>query len=99
MFNDVCFFNGVKMRVLNRYVANLIYTLTGMRSFKEVKEHFEDYPYDVITNNGRKYFICGYCPSCNLDNSGSETEFDMTWVIDSKTGVLMIKDIIVEKIR
>lgn len=58
MFNDVCFFNGVKMRVLNRYVANLIYTLTGMRSFKEVKEHFEDYPYDVITNNGRKYFIC-----------------------------------------
>lgn len=99
MFNDVCFFNGVKMRVLNRDVANLIYTLTGMRSFKEVKEHFENYPYDVITNNGKKCFICGYCPSCSLDDSGRETEFDMTLVIDTKTGVLMIRDMVVEKIR
>ena len=99
MFNDVCFFNGVKMRILNRDVANLIYTLTGMRSFKEVKEHFEDNPYAVITNNGKKYFICCYCSSCCLDDSGRETEFNMTWAFDTKTGVLMIRDMVVEKNR
>lgn len=102
MFNDddVCFFNGVKMSVLNRDVANLIYTLTGMRTFKEVKAHFEDWPYDVITNNGKKYFICGCHPdSCNLDDSERETDFYMTLIIDSKTGVLMIRDITAEKIK
>lgn len=99
MFTDDCFFNGVKMRVLNRDVANLIYTLTGMRGFKEVKDYFDNCPYDVITNNGKKYFICHCDSSCNLDDSGRETEFDMILIIDTKTGVLMIRDMVVEKIR
>lgn len=102
MFNDVCFFNGVKLKMFNRDVANLIYTLTGMRTFREIKRHFEEYPYEKIRDSycgNDIYYLCDYNPDYVLDDSNKQFDFDIVLVIKAKTGEVMIRDIEVNKIR
>lgn len=102
MFNDVVYFNDVKLKMLNRDVANLIYTLTGMRTFREIKRHFEEYPYEKIRDSYRGndiYYLCDYNPDYVLDDSNKQFDFDIVLVIKAKTGEVMIRDIEVNKIR
>lgn len=100
MFNDVIYFNDVKLKMLNRDVANLIYSLTGMRTFREIKRHFEEYPYEqYMSSGGTYYYVCGYNPVYVLDDSKKQFDFEITLVIDGRTGVVMIQNIIVSKFR
>lgn len=100
MFNDVVYFNDVKLKMLNRDVANLIYSLTGMRTFREIKRHFEEYPYEIVYySNCNSYYICRYSSEYIVNKLCKNFGFEIALIIEPKTGIVMIQNIIVSKFR
>lgn len=100
MFNDVCVLNGVKLKMLNSDVARLIYSLTGMNTFKEIKRCFERYPYEIVYySNGDSYYICRYSSEYIVNKLCKNFGFEIALIIEPETGIVMIRNIIVSKSR
>lgn len=93
MFNDVVYFKGKKLNLFNKNVGNLIYSLTGIKSYAELKKHFVDFPC-YIDKNGN--YACSYSSCLDLSDyryNGFSLNFEVYLIIDSKSGEVMISDL------
>lgn len=86
MFNDVCYFNGKKLNLYNKNVGNILITFTGLRSYKDIKRHFVEYPYYI---NERGNYCASYC-SCLCLNDGRDVNSEILIEINKKSGEVMI---------